>query len=311
MSSLNEVIKSMTRTRDLKRSLGITSSVPDILKKQVTFNNSIATTNNLVKIANLQNKYLSTAINQVFNSAVFFDSSVFPTDTISAIANIQKNNERLFGSLNQTYLKDLPSSALYLTKSLNYALDNSFLKLAKEAATYKRWGLIDDAVDVTKKAVTISEKFIDSEGITKEDLKSIETSLNAITETLTKSDADANSTFWKFLAFMSFLLTLISEVRNWTPKPEYATKQEIEALFKDQNLLLEKKLKEINQNRTTKRESKILERPKKKSFVVTVLPIGYDLSVILTKHKWAFITYNMDDSLKSGWVLKKYLKKHN
>lgn len=314
MSSLNEILKTMRWAKDLKSSFGITSSVPEIPKTQDILNNGLSTTNNLVKIINQQNQFYNPTIENIFGNS-FPHKNSFPTNTITSITAIDKNIRKLIGLDN---IFQLSNNSLFLNNTyklvqnsnLNYALKNSFLQLIKEASFKERWGLIEEVEDITDEVVSVSEKFIDNKGITREDFEGIKTSLNVITEKLNKSNTDTNSLFWKYiLPILAFLLGIIGEARNWMPKPEYATKQELEELYDEQKSFFEKKLNEINQHRTTKRESKVLKRPKRKSFVVTVLPIGYDLSVILNRHKWAFVTYNKDNSLKSGWVLKKYLKK--
>lgn len=95
------------------------------------------------------------------------------------------------------------------------------------------------------------------------------------------------------------------------PQPEYATRQEVETVIKDQFTLYQRKLKQEKEFRITNRESKVLLKPKSKSLVIEKLPINFEIVVLRMNHKWIYVSYiSPKDSLpQTGWIFKKYIDK--
>src|SRR5690606_16649671 len=116
-------------------------------------------------------------------------------------------------------------------------------QLASIAATQRKWDLIDDFEKITEEAVSLNERIFDNNGVTKEGFNELKEYFQRIEIKVDKIDADANALFWKLLTILSIILAVLGEARNWVPKPEYATKQEVETLFKEQFGIYEKKLK--------------------------------------------------------------------
>jgi hypothetical protein len=126
-----------------------------------------------------------------------------------------------------------------------------------------------------------------------------------------KIDADANSLFWKLLTLLGFILAVMGEARNWLPKPEYATKQEVETVIKEQFGIYEKKLKEDKEFRVTSRICRVMSKPRLKSLVIEKLPVDFEVTILQVNHKWVYVTYfsPVDNLPQTGWIMKKYLDK--
>ncbi|QDK77622.1 hypothetical protein EXU85_03045 [Spirosoma sp. KCTC 42546] len=103
----------------------------------------------------------------------------------------------------------------------------------------------------------------------------------------------------------------MGEARNWLPKTEYATKQEVETLIKEQFGIYEKKLKEGKEFRITSRVCKVMSKSRLKSFVIEKLPVDFEVTILQVNHKWIYVSYfsPIDNLPQTGWIMKKYLDK--
>ena len=103
----------------------------------------------------------------------------------------------------------------------------------------------------------------------------------------------------------------MGEARNWLPKPEYATKLEVETFIKEQFGIYERKLKENKEFRITGRVCKVMSKPRLKSFVIEKLPVDLEVTILQVNHKWVYVSYfSPSDNLpQTGWIMKKYLNK--
>ncbi len=235
-----------------------------------------------------------------------------PTTAFDAITAISKQHDQLFGSYrNIADMLQKQNAAFTKLNNLQFALSGISSQLATVAATQKKWSLLDDFQEITSEAVAINEKIIEEEGFTKESLSEIKSFLQRIELRVDKNDADANAIFWKFIALLGILLAIIGEVRNWIPKPEYATKQEVESVIKEQFSVMQEKLKEKKEFRITNRKTRVNLKPKRKTSLIEILPKGFDVIVMQVNHEWVYVSYTSpkDNLPQTGWVLKKYLNK--
>jgi hypothetical protein len=101
----------------------------------------------------------------------------------------------------------------------------------------------------------------------------------------------------------------MGEVRKWLPKPEYATKLEVETVIKEQFSIYEKKIKEDKEFRIMGRVCQVMSKPRLKSLVIEKLPEDFDVNVLQVNHKWIYVSYfSPSDNLpQTGWIMKKYL----
>jgi hypothetical protein len=240
--------------------------------------------------------------------AAFQSNSIIPKRVIESLSKIGTQNKALFSSLNNI-AKILPPTNQ--VTNLQYAFNDVAGQLAKLAASQQKWNLITDFEQITAKAASINENIVEQEGITKKNLKELEQFLSKIEIKVDKIDKRDSSILWKIIAILSFLLSISGELRNWTPKPEFATKEEINEVIKTQFSTFEQKIKEQKEIRTTKIKCKVMLKPRKKTMVLETLPPDFELIILNVNHKWVLVGYSsIDDGLpRTGWIMKKYLSK--
>ncbi|WP_369765201.1 hypothetical protein [Flavobacterium sp. WC2429] len=235
-----------------------------------------------------------------------------PQPTLDAIISINRNHTQLFGNLrNITEAFTKNQSTFSQINNLQFAVSGISGQLASMAAAQRKWNLIDDFEEITEEAVSLNERIFDENGVTSQGLNELKEFFQRIEIKVDKIDADANALFWKLLALLSFILAVTGEARNWLPKPDYATKQEVATLIKEQFGIYEKKLKEDKEYRITRRVCKVMSKPRFRSFEIEKLPIDFEVTVLQVNHKWIYVSYfNPSDNLpQTGWIMKKYLDK--
>jgi hypothetical protein len=233
-----------------------------------------------------------------------------PQTTLDAITSINRQHNQFFESLRgitEAFTKN--QSAFYQINNWQFVISSISGQLASIAASQRKWDLIDDFEVITEEIVSLNEEIFDENGVTNEGLNKLKEFFQRIEIKVDKIDADANALFWKLVALLSFILAVMGEARNWLPKPEYATKQEVETLIKEQFSTYEKKLKEDKQFRITNRVCKVMSKPRLKSFVIEKLPVDFEVIVLNINHKWIYVSYfSPSDNLpQTGWIMKKYL----
>lgn len=276
-------------TKNLER-VGILSDLTKSMQKQ------------MASIPNL-------SINETLTKSMRF---AIPQSTLDAITSINTQHSQLFGdlrSITETITKN--QSAFSQINNLQFAVSGISGQLAFIAATQRKWDLIDDFEEITEEAISLNERIFDENGITNKGLNELKEFFQRIEIKVDKIDADANSLFWKLLTILGVILAVMGEARNWLPKKEYATKQEVEALIKEQFGIYEKKLKEDKQSRIISRVCKVMSKPRLKSFLIEKLPVDFEVTVLQVNHKWIYVSYfSPSDNLpQTGWIMKKYLDK--
>lgn len=294
ISMLSELAKSMQLQERVTRNFESVSMLTDLAKsvqkQQRSFNPSLLAMDAMIKPMRFE----------------------IPNPTLDAIASINKQHDLLFGnlrSLTEAFTKN--QSVFSQINNWQFAISGLSGQLASIAAAQRKWNLIDDFEEITEEAVSLNEKIFDENGVTKEGFNELKEFFQRIEIKVDKIDTDANSLFWKVLALLSFILGVMGEARNWLPKPEYATKQEVETLIKEQFGIYEKKLKEDKEFRIISRVCKVMSKPRLKSFVIEKLPVGFEVTVLQVNHKWVYVSFfSPSDNLpQTGWIMKKYLDK--
>ena len=257
---------------------------------------------------------LDTTVSQIMKQSdvvrltAFQANTVIPKGVIVSLSKIGTQNKALFSSFNNL-AKILPPTNQIT--NLQYAFNDIAGQLAKLAASQQKWNLISDFEQITAKATSINDDIVEQEGITKENLKELEQFLSKIEIKVDQIDKKDSSILWKIITILSFLLAISGELRNWTPKPEFATKEEINEVIKTQFSSFEQKIKDKKEIRTTKINCKVMLKPRKKTLVLEKLPPDFELIVLNVNHKWVLVSYlSIDDGLpRTGWIMKKHLSK--
>lgn len=319
MAGLDDILKSAQWHQSIQKSLGLSSQLSEMMKAQERITKSLSGVSMITKLAKsmqqhhrmFENPTLS-AIEAMTKGLSLQAKFTIPQTTLDAISSINRQHEQLFGNLRSiTEAINKNQAAFNQINSWQFAISGISGQLAAIAASHKKWDLIDDFEEITEEAVSLNERIFDENGVTKEGLNELKAFFQRIEIKVDKIDADANSLFWKLLTLLSFILAVMGEARNWLPKPEYATKQEVETVIKEQFGIYEKKLKEDKEFRITSRICKVMSKPRLKSLVVEKLPIDFEVTVLQVNHKWVYVTYfsPVDNLPQTGWIMKKYLDK--
>jgi hypothetical protein len=319
MEGLDNIFKAAKLHQSSLMSLGITSQLSEMIKAKDSITKSLSGVSMIAELTKsiqqhhrmFENPTLS-AIEAITKGLNFQTKFAIPQITLDAITSINRQHEQLFVNLRSiTEAINTNQTAFNQINSWQFAISGISGQLAAIAASQKKWDLIDDFEEITEEAVSLNERIFDENGVTKEGLNELKEFFQRIEIKVDKIDADANSLFWKLLTLLGFILAVMGEARNWLPKPEYATKQEVETVIKEQFGIYEKKLKEDKQFRITSRVCKVMSKPRFKSLVIEKLPINFEVTVLQVNHKWVYVTYfsPVDNLPQTGWIMKKYLDK--
>lgn len=318
MTGFEDILKSVQLSQNIHQSLRLSSQISEMLKFQEGIANSLSGANMITEIAkNMQHHKKATgpmlsAIEEITKSMRFESKFVIPQTAIDSIIAINRQHEQLFSGIRaMTAALTKKHSVFSQINSWQFAISDISGQLASIAASQQKWNLIDDFEVITEEAVLLNERLYDENGVSKEGLIELKEFFQRIEIKVDKIDADANALFWKLLTLLGIILAFTGEIRNWLPKPEYATKQEVEAVINEQFKLYESKLKQEKEIRITQRECKVLIKPKMKSIVIEKLPCDFEIVVLQVNHKWVYVSYfSPKDYLpQTGWVMKKYLDK--
>lgn len=290
---LTELTKSIQQQERYIKNWGRTGSLADLAK---------------IMLQNKASNPSLSAIDTLTKSMRF----AIPQSTLDTITSINRQQNQLFGnlkSITEVFTKN--QSSFSQINNLQFAVSGISGQLASIAAAQRKWNLIDDFEEITEEAVSLNERIFDENGLTSQGLNELKDFFQRIEIKVDKIDTDANALFWKLLALLSFILTITGEARNWSPKPEYVTKQEVKTLLKEQLGIYQNKLKEDKKFRIIRRVCKVMSKPRFKSFEIEKLPVDFEVVVLQVNHKWIYVSYfSPSDNLpQTGWIMKKYLDK--
>jgi len=314
MNNLNDILKTANFADKINRQIDALGSTAKILQSYDWAKQSSAITMTQALLKGIShNSSLLNSVQAISNLAIARNQLQIPNTTFDTIKSISSQNQQLFQQLNNSIAI---SSQLWNSahvSNLNKAMNSLSAQLAEAASYHKNWDLINDFDKISEEAVSINESIIEEDGLSKENFERIEEFFNRIEIKIDKQDKSVSVIFWKILALLSFILTVTSESRNWLPKPELATKQEVVNLMNEQFLKFDKKLKEQKEYRITTRKCKTYLKPKTKTITLAELEIGFEFVLLNRKRKWIYVSYlNPKDGLpETGWVMKKYTEKSN
>lgn len=319
MVKFEDIIKSSQRNQRIQDSLGLSSLLSEMMKSQENSKISLSGISMFAELSkklhenhSIFEKPALSEIQKLAKGLKLQPTFSIPQGTINAITLINRQHNQIFGNLRSiTEAFNKNQAAFNQINSWQFAISGIAGQLAAIAASQKKWDLIDDFEEITEGAVSLNERIFDENGVTKAGLNELKSFFQRIEIKVDKIDADANALFWKLLTLLSFILAVMGEARNWLPKPEYATKQEVETVIKEQFGIYEKKLKEDKEFRITSRICKVMSKPRLKSLVIEKLPIDFEVTVLQVCHKWVYVSYfsPVDNLPQTGWIMKKYLEK--
>ncbi len=253
------------------------------------------------------------SINPTFTSALTRSIALQPKWGYSSkIYDAIYSVNRKYGSLYESLIhKNIVTDSKLIPQiySMQYALGALYGDVISTVASQGKWNSLENFEEITSQATAINEQIVNNNGITIEIINEIKELIKQLDAKVDKIEADINARLWKVLAVLGFLLTVVGEVRNYLPKPNYATKEEVVSCIQTQFSLFEQRLKEKNEYKVINRKTVVKLKPKHKSASIERLPAGFEVTILQDHHKWVYINYKSPkDSLpQTGWILKKYL----
>jgi len=312
MNGLNDILKTANFADRINKQFDAFNSVSNILtsynwsKQSSTLNMTQA----LLKGATQNSNWIN-SVQAISNMAVAKNKIQIPNTAFEAIKSITNQNQQIFEQLNNSIAL---SSQLWNSahvSNLSKAMNSISAQMAELASYHKKWNLIDDFDEITEEVVLINDRIIEEEGLSNENLQNLNEFLNRIEIKIDNQDKGTSAIFWKLMTLVGLILAIMAEVRNWTPKAEFATKEDIENTITKHFSNFENKLKEHKEYRITNRKCKVFLKPKPKSNVIANFEEGFEFVVLNVKHKWIYVSYlNPKDNLpETGWIMKKYTEK--
>ncbi|CAM1363328.1 conserved protein of unknown function [Tenacibaculum soleae] len=311
MNELNDIIKTFDWEKRINKSLGINPQISKILKSQERVMKQLSGLNMASKLSNPG----LDAVNKILKSYNFPQNNLIPQTTVQAFASITKHQEQYLNSFKPiAEIMKAHSSAFTQINSLNFALKGISAQIATIASQQQRWNLIDDFEEVTEQTIEFTEK-LDSK-LTEEQKREFQVLLDLVFvfikkhKTLGVFSLLIIDIFLRFAGFHQYYDFL-------KEKPNLATKEDIKSINIKQDSSIyfikeiSKQLKEVKEFRITNRECLVKLKPKKRTSILTKLPLGFEVILIQVHHKWVYVSYfNPEDNLpQTGWIMKKYLDK--
>lgn len=315
MATFEDILKSIQQQENIEKSLVMNSQLYKLKKIEAQMMKSSSLALLITERIKEQKLFTDSTLSAIDTAAKYIDFQtkfLIPKKTLDTISSISNQQEKLFKDL-KTVADTFNKNQTIFSQISNwqFAINSFSGQLAELAASQLKWNIIDDFEEITEEAVSLNERIFDENGLTKNGLNELKDFFQRIEIKIDKIDGDANAIFWKLLAVLSFILTIIGEARNWSPKPEYATKQEVEAIIKEQFALYKMRLNEHKEFRLTNRKCNVIAKPRLRSLIIDKLPVNFEVNILQTKHKWVYVSYlnPIDDLPHTGWILKKYLSK--
>lgn len=234
-----------------------------------------------------------------------------PPTALDLLKSIGDQNSRLFEGMNSVLEMSKSLTTAVEIPNLQFALSGLSTQLAKVASSQQKWDILGDFEEIAEEAISINDRIIKEEGLSNENLEYLNEFLSRIEVKIDNQDRSSSAIFWKILALISFILAITSEIRNWMPKPEFATQEEVDKTITKYFLNFEKKLKEQKEYRIINRKCKVFLKPKSKSKVIVNIEKGFEIVVLNINHKWIYVSYiNPNNNLPElGWIIKKYTER--
>ena len=250
-----------------------------------------------------------TSYSNIAKIAALQHSKVIPATTLGTLNSIASSQTNLLNSLKGFDKVNSPSSIIAQIQNFQLSFQGISSNLAKIALEQKKWDLLEDFDEISANAAAINEAIDEDDGITEKNLEEIKNLLHSIEVKFDRQDKNVIEILFKFIALISFIITIRGVIKEYEPRPNYATKEEISLIVKDGFEKIQKSLEENERNEKVRIKCKVMLKPRNRSKVIAYLPANYDLIVLNKFHKWAYISYlNPKDGLpETGWIKKKYL----
>ncbi len=320
MNSLDAIIKSSNLSQKLNSSLGINSSLMQLIQSQGLWQKELSAmtmSEALFKgVAYQQNIFLKDIAGlNTLSKTLAIQASLFkiPEPTLEAIRGISQMHESIFGGLKGvSSITESCKPYLAQINSLQMAMSGISGQIAALASQNNNWHLIDEFEDINEQIIEITNSFTSETPLTEEESIKFEQLIERI-NIFYNDNKKYGKYIWLFFEVLLAIIALHQYSDFLKTKPETATKIDVIKSEIRIQKVMELKFKELKEFRNTNRVSKVMLKPKTKTILVASLPKGFDVIVLQINHKWAFVSYTnpKDNLMETGWIMKKYLDKNN
>lgn len=220
--NISDILKNQNFAERINSQIDSYSSISKILSTTnwTKQNDSLKMTEALLKGVSSYNNIGASAyeMTKLINAQPNF---VIPATTLDLINSIGTQNSRLFEGMNTALEMSKSLTAATEIPNLQFAFSGLSAQLAQLASSQQNWDILKDFDEITEEAVSINDRIIEEQGLSKENLDYLNNFLSRIEIKIDNQDKSSSAVFWKVIALISFILAITSEIRNWAPKPEF------------------------------------------------------------------------------------------
>lgn len=235
--------------------------------------------------------------------------NALPQTTLNALDAISAHH-RQFKSITDSFIKF--ENYFPATVKINSLLDTLKAATADTANWFlirQRWDDIDALAASYDEAIALTERIGEQEILTKEDLENLNISLqNFIVEQSKKSNYQK---FLEIISIISFIIGLIA-LKELIPKPEAATKADIEALHQSIFSTIQDTITATKEKKAIIKNCTVHLKPNSKSYAVSTIRQYTSVIVLDTLNQWLNVSFidPKDGLTQTGWVMKKHVQSH-
>ncbi len=293
------------------KNLGINNTFNQMLESHTLLNNyaGISFSQQLMKGVN--NLYKNFAGFESLSRTLQIQANLYqvPYSSLEAFTEIIHVQKVFFDDLKGLSKAIIESQMPFLNQvnNLEFAMTGISEQILKIATHHRNWQLINDFEEINEQAFDLT---INSDEIFIEENVKFQQLIDTVFEFIEKNKHLGKKAY-SFLNLIVLLYGVYQIYDSFQTKPKAFTKEDMAKFESKIFKAIELKFKEHKEYRVTNRISKIMFKPKTKTIIIVTLPQNYQVTILSTNHKWAFISYTnpKDNLMETGWVMKKYLDK--
>lgn len=230
-----------------------------------------------------------------------------PDNMMRLLESVRSQQERfssMFESITQTH------NTFYKIAQTNSLLDTIAFNTDSILSRFALAGKWDDMAlfdEVNDRATSIAEQVINQEYVTLQDLEEFKQVILTAISRVGKEKINQINTW---IAIISFLFMIFSEIRYQT-QSQAVTIEDLRTFKFEMLDSVSKAINSQNTFRIVTHPCKIYLKPNFKSYVVSKVDSGIEVTILRTYHKWVQVSLvdDEDNFAQFGWIPKKYLAK--
>lgn len=310
-NTLDNFIKSNMITQNFYKNLGMNNTFNQMLESHTLLNNNsgISFSQELMKGVNsFSNNFAGF---ESLSRTLEIQANLFqvPYSSLEALTEIIHVQKVFFDDLKGLSKVIIESQMPFLNQvnNLQFAMTGISEQILKIATHHSNWQLINDFEEINDQAFDFTNS---SDEIFIEESIKFQQLIDTVFEFIQKN-MHLGKKAYNFLNLVVLLYGVYQIYDSFQTKPKAFTKEDMAKFELKMFKAIELKFKEHKEYRVTNRIAKIMFKPKTKTIIIVTLPKNYQVTILSTNHKWAFISYTnpKDNLMETGWVMKKYLDK--